>query len=71
MLQPILERAYNAAKVNGFDFNPKATTRKASVVWMCQALEKSYEVLPYVVSTLRSCALISPLLFFHCFKMTS
>jgi hypothetical protein len=39
MLQSILEWAYNA-KVNGFDFNPKAATRKANIAWMYQALEK-------------------------------
>ena len=50
MLQSILEWTYNA-KVDGFDFNPKATTRKASIVWMYQALEKSHQLLPHVVST--------------------
>jgi hypothetical protein len=37
--------------MNGFDFNPKAKTRKASVAWMCQALEKSHELLLQVVPT--------------------
>jgi hypothetical protein len=50
MLQSILEWAYNA-KVNGFAFNPKATTRKANIAWMYQALEKSHQLLPHVVST--------------------
>jgi hypothetical protein len=50
MLQSILEWAYNA-KVDGFDFNPKATTRKANIAWMYQALEKSHQLLPQVVST--------------------
>jgi hypothetical protein len=50
MLQSILEWAYNA-KVNGFDFNPKAQTRKANIAWMYQALEKSHQLLPHVMST--------------------
>ncbi|KAI2513145.1 hypothetical protein MHU86_1183 [Fragilaria crotonensis] len=50
MLQSILEWAYNA-KVDGFDFNPKATTRKANIAWMYQALEKSHQLLLQVVST--------------------
>ena len=50
MLQSILEWAYNS-KMDGFDFNPKATTRKANIAWMYQALEKSHQLLPQVVST--------------------
>ncbi len=34
----------------GFDFNPKATSRKASTQWMYQALEQSHQQLPHVIS---------------------
>jgi hypothetical protein len=40
MLQKVLEWAYNA-KLDGFDFNPKATTQKANIQWMYTALEHS------------------------------
>ena len=45
MLQKVLEWAYNA-KLEGFDFNPQATTRKADIQWMYKALEHSHQVLP-------------------------
>ena len=42
--------AYNA-KVDRFDYNLNATsTRKANITWMYQALEKSHQPLPQVVS---------------------
>ena len=77
MLQSILEWAYNA-KVDGFDFNPKATTRKVNIAGMYQALEKSHQLLPLVVSTVLEdhdnvaniVCLYSPSLCCHCFKMT-
>jgi len=47
MLQKVLQRAYQA-KLDGFDFNPKATTRKAHIQWMYQALEQSHQRLPQV-----------------------
>ena len=39
------EWAYNA-KLEGFDFNPKATARKANIKWMYKALKHSHERLP-------------------------
>ena len=48
MLQKVLEWAYNA-KLEGFDFNPRATTRKANIQWMYKALEHSHQVLPKVL----------------------
>ena len=49
MLQSILQWAYDA-KLIGFDFNPRATTRKANVKWMYQALKNSHQRLPQVIS---------------------
>jgi hypothetical protein len=49
MLQLILQWAYNA-QFMGFDFNPKATSRKANIQWMYQALEQSHQRLPQVIS---------------------
>jgi hypothetical protein len=49
MLQSILQWAYNA-KMVGFDFNPRATTRKANVQWMYKALRNSHQRLPQVMS---------------------
>ena len=49
MLQSILQWAYNA-KLEGFDFNPKATTRKANIKWMYKALKHSHERLPKVLT---------------------
>jgi Plavaka transposase len=48
MLQKVLQWAYNA-KLEGFDFNPRATTRKANVQWMYKALEHSQDRLPHIV----------------------
>ena len=48
MLQKILQWAYNA-KLEGFDFNPKATTRKANIQWIYNALEHSHCGLPKVL----------------------
>lgn len=48
MLQKVLQWAYNA-KLDGFDFNPRATTRKANVQWMYKALEHSQDRLPHIV----------------------
>jgi hypothetical protein len=48
MLQKILQWAYNA-KLDGFDFNPKATSRKANILWMYNALEHSHRTLPKVL----------------------
>jgi hypothetical protein len=45
MLQKVLEWAYTA-KLEGFNFNPQATTRKANIQWMSKALEHSHRVLP-------------------------
>jgi hypothetical protein len=42
MLQKILQWAY-IAKLDGFDFNPKATTRKANIGWMYRCLEQSHQ----------------------------
>ncbi|KAI2491050.1 hypothetical protein MHU86_23530 [Fragilaria crotonensis] len=50
MLQKILQWAY-IAKLDGFDFNPKATTRKANIGWMYRCLEQSHQRLPHVIST--------------------
>jgi hypothetical protein len=49
MLQSVLLWAYNA-KLMGFDFNPKATTRKANVQWMYNTLQRSRQSLPQVIS---------------------
>ena len=49
MLQSILQWAYNA-KLMGFDFNPRATTRKANVQWMYHTLRNSHQSLPQVIS---------------------
>ena len=49
MLQKVLEWAYNA-KLDGFDFNPTATTRKANIQWMYKALEHSQRGLPQVLT---------------------
>ena len=49
MLQKVLMWAYNA-KLIGFDFNPKATSRKANIRWMYQALRHSQQHLPQVIS---------------------
>ncbi|KAI2491812.1 hypothetical protein MHU86_22751 [Fragilaria crotonensis] len=49
MLQKVLQWAYNA-KLEGFDFNPKATTRKANIQWMYKALEHSHRGLPKVLT---------------------
>jgi hypothetical protein len=48
MLQKVLQCAYNA-KLEGFDFNPRATTRKSNVQWMYKALEHSQDRLPHIV----------------------
>jgi hypothetical protein len=48
MLQKVLQWAYNA-KLEGFDFNPRATTHKANVQWMYKALEHSQDQLPHYV----------------------
>ena len=48
MLQKVLEWAYNA-KLEGFDFNPRATTRKANIQWMYKALKHSHRGLPKVL----------------------
>ena len=50
MLQKILQWAY-IAKLDGFDFNPKATTRKANIGWMYRCLEQAHQRLPHVIST--------------------
>ena len=42
MLQKVLQWAY-IAKLDGFNFNPKATTRKANIGWMYQCLEQSHQ----------------------------
>ncbi len=47
MLQKVLEWAHNA-KLEGFDFNPRATTRKANIQWMYKALKHSHCGLPKV-----------------------
>jgi hypothetical protein len=49
MLQKVLQWAYNA-KLEGFDFNPRAATRKANVQWMYKALEHSHRCLPQTLS---------------------
>jgi hypothetical protein len=49
MLQKVLMWAYNA-KLVGFDFNPKATSRKANIRWMYQALRHLQQHLPQVIS---------------------
>jgi hypothetical protein len=49
MLQKVLEWAYNA-KLEGFDFNPRATTRKANIQWMYKALKHSHRGLPKVLA---------------------
>ena len=49
MLQSVLQWAYNA-KLMGFDFNPRATTRGAHVRWMYKALRNSHQCLPQVIS---------------------
>lgn len=49
MLQSVLLWAYNS-KLMGFDFNPKATTRKAHVQWMYKTLRNSHKRLPQVIS---------------------
>ena len=49
MLQSILQWAYNS-KSMGFDFNPRAATRKANVQWMYKALQHSHQHLPQVIS---------------------
>jgi hypothetical protein len=48
MLQKVLKWAYNA-KSEGFDFNPRATTRKANIQWMYKALKHSHRGLPKVL----------------------
>ena len=48
LLQKIIQWAYNA-KLEGFDFNPTATTRKANIQWMYNALEHSHRALPQVL----------------------
>ena len=48
MLQKVLQWAYNA-KLEGFDFNPRATTRKANVQWMYKALQHSHGRLPHII----------------------
>ncbi len=45
MLQNVLEWAYTA-KLEGFNFNPQATTRKTNIQWMYKALEHSHRILP-------------------------
>ena len=50
MLQKVLQWAY-IAKLDGFDFNPKITTRKANIGWMYQCLEKSHQQFPQVILT--------------------
>jgi hypothetical protein len=47
MLQKVLEWAHNA-KLDGFDFNPRATTRKANIQWMYKALKHLHRGLPKV-----------------------
>jgi hypothetical protein len=42
MLQKVLQWAY-IAKLDGFNFNLKATTRKANIGWMYQCLEQSHQ----------------------------
>ena len=49
MLQKIIQWAYNA-KLEGFDFNPRAATRKANIQWMYKALEHSHRTLPQVLT---------------------
>ena len=49
MLQKVLMWAYNS-KLSGFDFNPKATSRKANIRWMYHALRHSQQNLPQVIS---------------------
>jgi hypothetical protein len=49
MLQKVLQWAYNA-KLEGFDFNPNAITRKANIQWMYKALEHSHKGLPKVLT---------------------
>jgi hypothetical protein len=49
MLQSILQWAYDA-KLMGFNFNPRAVTRKANVQWMYRALQHSHQCLPQVIS---------------------
>ena len=50
MLQKVLQWAY-IKKLDGFDFNPKATTRKANIDWMYQCLEQLHQQLPQVILT--------------------
>jgi hypothetical protein len=47
MLQKVLEWVYNA-KLEGFNFNPRARTRKANIQWMYKALKQSHRGLPKV-----------------------
>ncbi|KAI2501411.1 hypothetical protein MHU86_13078 [Fragilaria crotonensis] len=49
MLHKVLMWAYNA-KSSGFDFKPKAMSRKANIRWMYQALQHSHHHLPQVIS---------------------
>jgi hypothetical protein len=42
MRQKVLQWAYNA-KLEGFDFNPRAATCKANVQWVYKALEHSQD----------------------------
>jgi hypothetical protein len=48
-LQKILEWAYKA-RIDGFDFNPRAVTRKANIQWIYRSLENSQQYLPQVLS---------------------
>jgi hypothetical protein len=50
MLQKVLQWACTA-KFDGFDFNPKATTRRTNITWMYQYLERAHQRLPHVIST--------------------
>ena len=49
MLQSLLEWAYNA-KASGFDFNPRAVTRRANINWMYRAMRNSHQRLPQMIS---------------------
>ena len=49
MLQKVVQWAY-IAKLDGFDFNPKPTTRKSNIGWMYQCLEQSHQRLPQVTT---------------------
>jgi hypothetical protein len=49
VLQKVMEWANTGAKLEGFNFNPQATTQKANIQWMYKALEHSHGVLQKVL----------------------